>query len=663
MKKRELFALWLSLPLVIVGAVAQAQTSEPAAPAAPAATARTTPYDVEIGFRTLKVTGNEQMYRSQLNERKGFLLRSLTLSSSDFEGKTSLFDQFRVDASDLGAGPAGALRLQASKAEVYRFTLGYRHANVYSALPAFANPLVSQGVIPGQHTWDRTRNMLDADLEFLPGRAVTPFIGYSFNNISGPGTTTYQQGGEEFLLSQQLEDRDHEYRVGAGFNVNNKVYGSITQGWRTLRSEETLGLIGPNTGNSTTPVLGRDPSATAITRSDRNEVKTPFTNVYATADVNKRLRLTGNYSSFAAETTGNENELLTGSFLSFGINRFFTGLTETAAQRAKNTTWRGGARAEVAVVTGLDAFVAYSQDHRELTGTALINTLYSGTTNFSGLDPKDITTALNAASGMTRKETATSVGASYRPVTPVSLRVEYRETKQDADVAPDLSEIVVPGNQGGVFERKIKTFDTNGSVSKWGLTVGAAYRRDSADNPIFRTDFESRNRTRLRASYAAPKWVRLGVTAENLRQSNPQVGIQMSGKVRQYSGDVEVAPVKQVAVRGSVSQFKADNSIQYRRPENFTTDLSVYVENGKAKEGGVLLSLAPVSFDAAMSKFENRGDNPFNIDRTRLRLGLDIPKTRAGIVAEYARDKYHELNLLFGDYTASRFGLFLRIHP
>lgn len=647
MKKRQLFALWLSLPLLIVSAAGQAQT---------------VPYEVEIGFRTLKVSGNEDMYRSQINERSGFLLRSFTLATSDFEGKTSVFDRLRIDASDLGAGPAGALRIEASKADVYRFTLGYRHANVFSALPAFANPLLSGGVIPGQHTWDRTRNMLDADLELLPGGAITPFIGYSFNNISGPGTTTYHQGGEEFLLSQNLEDRDHELRVGAGFNVHNKVYGSITQGWRTLNSRETLGLIGPNTGNFTTPVLGRDPSATTITRDDRNKVKTPFTNLYATADVNKRLRVTGNYASFSAESTGNESESLSGSFLSFGINRFFTGLTETAAQKAKNTTWRGGARAEVAVVAGLDAFVAYQQDHRELTGTALINTLYSGTTNFTGLDPKDIATVLNAESAITRKETATSVGASWRPVGPVSLRAEYRETKQNADVAPDLSEIVVPGSEGGAFERKIKTFDTNASVSKYGLTVGAAYRRDSADNPIFRTDYEGRNRLRLRASYAAPKWVRVGVTAENLKQSNPQAGIQMSGKVRQYSGDVEVTPVKMVAVRASASQFKADNSILYRRPENFNTDLSVYAENGKAKEGGVLLSFAPVSFDAAMSRFENRGDNPFNIDRTRLRLGVDIPKTRAGIVAEYARDKYHELNLLFGDFNASRFGIFLRIH-
>src|SRR5512142_131159 len=94
------FASWLSLALLAVGVVAaQAQT--------------TTPYDMEIGFRTLKVDGNEDMYRTQINERSGFLLRSFTLTTSDFEGKPTLFDRLRIGASDLGAGPAGALRIDA----------------------------------------------------------------------------------------------------------------------------------------------------------------------------------------------------------------------------------------------------------------------------------------------------------------------------------------------------------------------------------------------------------------------------------------------------------------------------------------------------------------------------------------------------------------------
>lgn len=673
MKKTRLFALWLSLLLLFTAAIAVGQTAaEP--PAAGAGSAL--PVDVVFGYRTLKLSGNEQMYRTQVNERSGFLLRSFTMVTSDFNGGTSLFDRFRVDASDLGAGPAGAFRIEASKADVYRFTLGFRRAEAFDSIAGYPNPGLPTSAFAGtiiadQHSWNRLRNTIDADLEFLPGHVVAPFVGFSTNHLSGMGASTYHQGGDEFAISQDLNDRDREFRVGSLFTVGNVFYGSVTQGWRKLNSRQDLGLIGPATGNSTTPILGRDPRASTIVRSENDKVSTPFTNLHATLQLARRVRITGNYVRLNADANGSESESLTGSFVSFGINRFFNGLTETATDTARNKTWRGGGRAELTVIQGLDAFVAYQQDHRDLSGAALINTLYSGTTNFSGLDPRDVTTVLNAQSAITRKEAATSVGASYRPVAPVSLRAEYRETKQNADVAPDLSEIVVPGNQGGTFERKVKTIDTNASVSKLGFTLGAAYRRDTADNPIFRTDFEKRNRLRLRGSYAAPKWVRVGVTAENLKQSHPDPVLNsvapafgLDGKVRQYSADVEVAPVKQFAVRASLSQFKADNSILYRRPENFLTGVSVYTENGKAKEGGVLLSFAPVSFDASMSRFENRGDNPFNIDRARLRLGIDIPKTHAGIVAEYDRDKYHELIAASGgDFNATRYGIFLSIHP
>src|SRR5581483_12211870 len=119
--------------------------------------AQTPPLDVEAGFRFLDLKGNEDMYRTQINERSGFLIRSLTLAGN--EG--TFADFYRIDASDLGVGPAGSLRIDLGKTGLYRFTLAYRQTNAFSALPAFANPLLGQGIIPGQHTYDRDRRMID----------------------------------------------------------------------------------------------------------------------------------------------------------------------------------------------------------------------------------------------------------------------------------------------------------------------------------------------------------------------------------------------------------------------------------------------------------------------------------------------------------------------
>jgi hypothetical protein len=43
--------------------------------AAAGAGAQTIPLDVELGFRFLDLSGNRDMYRSQIDERQGFLLR------------------------------------------------------------------------------------------------------------------------------------------------------------------------------------------------------------------------------------------------------------------------------------------------------------------------------------------------------------------------------------------------------------------------------------------------------------------------------------------------------------------------------------------------------------------------------------------------------------
>ena len=63
------------------------------------------PLELELGYRFVDVNGNRDMYRSQINDREGILLHSLTFSTGTIGG--SFIDSLRVDAFDLGAGPAG----------------------------------------------------------------------------------------------------------------------------------------------------------------------------------------------------------------------------------------------------------------------------------------------------------------------------------------------------------------------------------------------------------------------------------------------------------------------------------------------------------------------------------------------------------------------------
>ena len=226
--------------------------------------------EFELGYRFVDVTGNEDEYRSQINDRPGVLLRSLSWASA--EPLDGVLDYFRVDASDIGAGPAGALRLSAGQINLFKLDFSYRNVDYFSALPAFANPFIDDGIVPGQQTYNRTRQIYDVNVQILPGKKLTPILGYTQNIYRGPGTTTYHLGSDEFLLDQNINSKDQEFRVGLGFDFG-MVQGAIVQGWRKYRSADTVSLApGAGGGNVSVPVLGQDEHADGIARTTSNSI-------------------------------------------------------------------------------------------------------------------------------------------------------------------------------------------------------------------------------------------------------------------------------------------------------------------------------------------------------------------------------------------------------
>ena len=603
--------------------------------------AQTLPIDVEVGYRFTDVSGNEDTYRTQINEDEGLLIRALTIAAPDF----------RLDVDDLGIGPASALRLETRRDNAYRLTVRYRRTDAFNALDNFAL---------GQHTFDRVRDVVDADLEILHWSRFKPFVGYSWNRFEGPGTTTWHVGQDEFLLSQDLNDTERELRVGAGFEFG-PVQGSITQGWRNFVGRESLTLApGAGNGNNANPILGTPINVTALTRDERTDVDTPFTTLYLAGQATSRIRLAGNFSRFAAESDTEGEDDAAGSLASFALGRFFNGLAETSTSRAENTTWRGGARAEIAFNDKVDLVAGYRREHRELDGSALIRTLYRQSITFGGADPRDIETILNATNAFEREEDILDATLSVRPIGPLALRVGLSESNTDVTIAPDLSEIVIDGGQGGTFDRRVRTLILDGSYSVSAFTLGASLQRDNADDPILRTDFVDRDRYRIRAAYQAPRWFRAGITADETKQSNNHPQIDYDATIRQYTADVLVTPIEAISLRASASRFRSDSNILYRRPENFVTEESVHVEKGKSLEGGLTLSWSRFSFDGDLARFENEGTLPFELDRSRARLTVQI-RELIGLGVEWAQDEYRETDVATMDYDASRYGVFLRL--
>jgi hypothetical protein len=620
------------------------------------------PLDLEIGYRFVDVDGNRDMYRSQINDREGILLRSLTFATGTIGG--SFVDSLRVDAFDLGAGPAGRFRLEAGKTGLYRLRLDYRRMEFFSALPAFANPLLDRGIIPGQHTYDRTRHLLDAEVEILPNGVLSPIVGYSLNRYEGPARTTYDVGGDEFRLSSDLEDTEQEARIGVAFRTDN-FSGRIVQGWRQFRETEHLTLApGEGAGNNPGPVLGTPVSLTDFERDSRVKTNVPVTTAFLTGRFAGRVRIAAGYLRANGETHAAETEDLTGNLVSFQISRFFHGLSEPISSRARNEQWRGHGRVEFEVADGMDLSAGYTQRHRELDGFALISSLFLDTLTFSGQDPRDLQRLIEANTALEKTEKIFDASFDARSLGPVALRVGYEQNDQDVRVTPDPEEIVVPGGQGGDFDRRIRSWTASANFRSGGITLGADYRSDHADDAIVRIDYIDRDRYRVRAGWSLGERIRLSANGEQVDVSNDEPGIGFDGRIRQYGGDLEGVPWKPLTLRFSASRFEARSAIPIRQPQDFSVITSRHREDGTWLEGGAALAFARFRLEGAVGRLENEGTFPFTIDRARARAEFDWNAKLTSVV-DWANDEYSESeqqNGNLGGYEANRYGIFLRVH-
>ncbi len=618
--------------------------------------------DIELGYRWVDVVGSEDMYRTQINEREGVTLKGLTLQTADFGGKLKFMDHLRLDATDIGNGPAGLVRLEAGWTDQYRLNFSYSRRDHYSALLAYANPLLSKGIIPGQHTIDRTRDTIDAELEIFPNRVVTPIVGYTYSKYDGPGTTSMYLGNDEFRLNSNLTDKEQEFRIGLGFNAG-WVYGRITQGWRKYEGEETVSLVpGAGGGNNSNPVLGKEISVSKLLGASSYESEAPVTNGIVTFRMGKDWRFVVSAVGAKDELDATDQGSATGQLVSFALARFFTGWNESVLSSADNKHWRATGRLEGTIAKVFDVSGGITRRESESDGLALIQTLYLGTTDYQGLNPGTIEEILKAKTTLDRIEDIYDASLAIRAFGPFSLRAGYTQVDQDITITQDPSEIVIRGAQGGgQYLRRVKRFDGAATFSLNPVTLSAQYRTEYADKAVVRTDFIDRDTLRFRASLDFSSKLRIFGVAEHTGTTNDRTGYGFDGSFNDYRYGVEYSPVETVTLSFSGGQNDASTSIPIRRPYDFGVENSVSTEDGKSVEVSGLANFKPINLRASYLHFENSGSLPLTINRARVDVTLWFSE-KAGVSADWAWDKYRELSPqpLHGDYEASRYGIYLR---
>jgi len=621
--------------------------------------AQSTSFDIDVGYQSVEVDGNEDMFNTQINESDGVVIRNFSINYVDPSGDAGFADRLRIDASGFGGSPAGRFRLEMGLADAYRLSLYYQQFNSYSALPAFANPLLDDGVYTGQHTWDRDRDILDLRLELLPGGKVMPILGYRWNRYEGPGQSTYAVGADEFLIDTNIDETEQEFYVGLAFTTR-FLQGTVLQGWREFDGTTSESLApGAGGGNNSTNIAGQPINLDSFNRSSRNEAETPVTTVNLTGRINESARLVASYVRADYEGDTQMSEALTGSLASFELFRFFSGLDQSIESRTENPFWRGELRLDWDISRKVEMNIGYEARDRTLSGWTMISSLYSDTLNFGGFDPQDITTMVEAQTGYEREDSIASVRFDFRDLGAFSLWAEYAIADQDLDVTADVAEIVLPGGQEGQFSRKISSYDVGGTVKVGGLKILVDAAGQNADDIIMRTDFNDRFRLRGRIDWSLKQIFRVLLTAESIESDNNDSEVGYQADTDHYAVDLNLTPTDNFTLRAAYDTYNTDTEIPIRVPQSFEIEPSVYSEDGEMLEGGLMWKIAFFTVDASYSTYENSGSFPFELDRIFARLAFDLSKS-ISLAGEYENWDYKETDFSIADYNADRWAFFVR---
>jgi hypothetical protein len=625
----------------------------------PAADAQTTFTDLEIGYQWVDITGNEEMYRTQLNEDDGFVLRDFSLLVVDSNGESLLYDRFRIDASGFGGSPSGRLQLTSNLANHYRLRLLYQSFDQLSSVPGWANPLTGDAALPSLHRSDRDRQILDLELELMPGKTVTPIIGYRWNRVDGRRRTTYHVGQDELRLDSNLKETETELRLGAAFRVGT-FRGSLIQGWRDLEVRETLELApGASDGLNLRPVLGTDVYAENLGRTVRSEAETPVTTAHLSGTIGERTRLDLSYVRADAEAETFSDELGAGSLASFRIARFYEGFEESIESRTESPTWRGALRATVELATNLELDVAYERRHRELEGWALISNLYLETINFSGADPRDLSQLVEVENAYERDEDLINLKLSAARLGPFNAWAGWSMSDTTTEVVEDAAQIIAAGGQSGVFDRKIDAFQLGAGVDIGQLRLVVDFESSDADRAVLRSDYLDRSRLRGRVDWRPFEWLRMLATVEQIAAENNQPGIELDADTDHWALDLELQPNDSLTFHLAWDQYETESETVYRRPYDFIVEPSLHLEESELLEGSVDWQVAKVSLIAGYSTLDNDGSLPFQLDRVFGRVTFDLNDTW-GAAVELESNEYSEELFSEVGFDAKRYAVFLR---
>ncbi|HSR67886.1 MAG TPA: hypothetical protein VLU25_08080 [Acidobacteriota bacterium] len=595
-------------------------------------------FKLDFGGRVLfNESGNEDLYRSQVNLGEGVKLfgADFLLSSPHDAGR--FFDHIELRADSWGGEPYNTIRASIAKSEVYQVDFDYFNYQYFNAVPNFANPFLEQGDLRSQHRSDFSHRIFNARVTLLPGTRFSPFFAFGRNTRQGPVQTTLRLGNDEFTVRQDLETQNTDIR--GGFNLRLDRFSLyLEQGLRLYDDESRIQASGFQDGNSTRQIFGQDLFLENYQAANDYSVNSPFTNAVATFRPWDQLTLRAKVAYSLAELDGEFFDRAMGNFLDFpGLAIFYEQGGRQVVADAKKPSWYGDFSADWQPVHWLLVQQRFNTRRFHVAGGALTQFLFQDITPLLRQTDDPLLETENLSTFLATNYDTEEIVAHFYIDPRFSVRGGYRYQKKEYEQGSDAFE----------WDRNVLLLGASYRFSSRNR-IGVDYELGRTDSPaIFRNETHDFERLRVNGQVSPVEQLSIAGSVSLFDNENEQADIDLLSEHRDFSISVIYTPTRRFSLNADYQRSEIDSDLFFVLPQILQRDRSLYLEKGDY--GNVYLSvLLPRDSELSLgySFWDVTGTFPQSYHRPMARLEFPLHK-QVSVYGQWNSYDYKERTLLF----------------
>ena len=555
--------------------------SKPTAPAAATTSDATSPVPsteptltgwIDLGYRwQTGVGGSLDAYRSIINLGSGpkFLGTDFTLA----DPKHRWFDTIQVRADSWGDEPSSSLHVEAKKSGVYDFNADYRDFAYFNFLPSYADPLLGQGIVLDEQSFDTRRKIAALSLDIRPGHWWTPYFGWDHDSSAGTGASVFVTDGNNYPVPNTLRDSTDLYRGGVRIERSH-FHVTLEEGGTNFKSDQSLyqNPGSANYGNFSNQIFGQTLDLTSLLASYGIGGSSAYSKVLLTANPTSWLDIYGQFLYSQPNSKVNYQQTDAGSLYLQSQILFYSSeqqLTSAAAQQPHTT---GSLGAEIRPFKRVRIVESWLTDRLHDAGSAATaqTLLLAGT-------PVPLSSLIDST--LVANYSQEEIDVFFDATQKLTVRGSYRYVWGDA-----LYAFLPPAGLASSAQEQLRqnigigsaTYHPTQKISMTGEVEGA-----SSSGVYFRTSLYNYLKVRAQVHYQPLPTLSISADFTLLNNQNPLAGTNYDYSSHQESLSFYWSPrgSKIFDVQGSYSRADLNSNIGYLDPGTLSPQVSNYRDN------------------------------------------------------------------------------------